>query len=310
MAIVYRGSVFKEHETGRHPENASRISAIEERLTESRVMKGFTDGTLRPATDEELLLVHKPEHLAAIQKVNDAGGGRIDADTWMSPASLRVARTAAGSVIDATDAVLDGTSKVAACLVRPPGHHATPSRAMGFCLFNHVAIAAAHATQVRGLRRVLIVDWDVHHGNGTQDCFYDEEQVFFMSSHRDPFYPGTGAKTETGTGAGLGTIFNLPTSFGISRPRFLTNFRDRLEQAAEKCRPELVCISAGFDAHKDDPIGSLGLESEDFTALTSIVREIADCYADGRVMSVLEGGYNAEKLAESVEFHLRSLVAR
>ncbi|MFK7817895.1 MAG: histone deacetylase, partial [Planctomycetaceae bacterium] len=149
-----------------------------------------------------------------------------------------------------------------------------------------------------------------HHGNGTQDCFYDEELVYFMSSHRDPFYPGTGAKRETGTGDGLGTIFNLPTNFGITRDRFINNFRGRVEEAAEACRPELVLISAGFDAHKDDPIGSLGLESEDFATLTNIVMDIADTHCNGRIVSLLEGGYNVDALADCVEIHLRSLIDR
>lgn len=307
MAIIYQGEVFKDHDTGTHPENASRLTAIDSRLAGSSVLDGLQRGELREATDEEVLLVHTPAHVARLQKLDAAGGGRIDGDTWMSPASHSVARTAAGCAIDAVNCVLDGQHQEAVCLVRPPGHHATPDSAMGFCLFNNIAVAAGHAVQTRGLRRVLVVDWDVHHGNGTQDCFYEEEHVFFMSSHRDPFYPGTGAKSETGHGTGLGTIFNLPTAFGITRERFLSNFRNRLEEAAEKCQPELVLISAGFDAHKDDPIGSLGLESEDFGTLTGIVSEVAAAHADGRIVSVLEGGYNVDALAESVEIHVRAL---
>ncbi len=307
MAIIYRGNLFQQHDTGRHPENASRLVAIEDRLRESPTLKKFVEGELTPATDEMLQLVHSAEHVAGLKKMHESGGGQIDGDTWMSPASHDVARNAAGCAAAAVDQVLSGEHDKAVCLVRPPGHHATPTRAMGFCLFNNVAVAAAHAAKNCGLRRVLVVDWDVHHGNGTQDCFYDDEQVYFMSSHRYPFYPGSGAKSETGTAAGLGTTFNLPTEFGITRERFINNFRNRLEEAANACQPELVLISAGFDAHKDDPIGSLGLESEDFGTLTNIVMEIANAHAGGRVVSILEGGYNVNALAESVEIHLSAL---
>ncbi len=304
--IVYRDHAFREHDTGSHPENANRLATIDKRLECSNALDGTQSGQLREATDEELQRIHTAEHVARIRRLDENGGGRVDGDTWMSSQSHRVARLASGCAIDAVAAVLDGEHDRAVCLVRPPGHHATPDEAMGFCLFNNVAVAAAHA-KFCGVRRVLIVDWDVHHGNGTQDCFYEEENVFFMSSHRDPFYPGTGAKSETGLGAGLGTIFNLPTNFGISRERFVGNFRARLEAAADACKPELVLISAGFDAHKDDPIGSLGLESEDFETLTTIVSEIATTHANGRIVSLLEGGYNVDALAESVEIHIKAL---
>ena len=306
MPILYRDPFFQQHDTGQHPENASRLQAIDDRLRESGLLDQYEAGTLRVATDDELCLVHTREHVQRIYELDERGGGSVDGDTWMSPRSHEVARTAVGCAIDAVTQVLDGKHQHAACLVRPPGHHATPDTAMGFCLFNNVAVAAGYAKSC-GLRRVLVVDWDVHHGNGTQDCFYEEENVYFMSSHRDPFYPGTGAKSETGRGAGLGTIFNLPTNFGIARERFINNFRHRVEEAADACKPELVLISAGFDAHRSDPIGSLGLESEDFKALTSIVMDVANTHAEGRLVSLLEGGYNVDALAESVEIHLRTL---
>lgn len=307
MPLLYRDPIFQEHDTGRHPENAGRLRAIDQRLAAGDVTQLYQAGQPRAATEKELGRIHSIEHIRYLQGLDEHGGGRIDGDTRMSPRSWEAATHAAGCAIDAVDRVLSGDHTKAACLVRPPGHHATPNRAMGFCLFNNVAVAAAHATQHHGLRRVLIVDWDVHHGNGTQDCFYDEEHVYFMSSHRDPFYPGTGARSETGTGAGLGTIFNLPCTFGISRERFLAAFEKRLHAAAEKCLPELVLISAGFDAHRSDPIGSLGLECEDFAALTTKVVDVANTHARGRVVSFLEGGYNPDALAESVEIHLRTL---
>jgi acetoin utilization deacetylase AcuC-like enzyme len=179
---------------------------------------------------------------------------------------------------------------------------------MGFCLFNNVALAAAHAVQKHELGRVLVVDFDVHHGNGTQDIFYESPAVYFFSIHRYPFYPGTGAAHETGTGAGLGTKFNVPVPFGTARKTYLEQFQTTLEQAATRARPELILISAGFDAHRADPVGSLGLETEDFEPLTRLVVEAADQFCQGRIVSVLEGGYNVHALAESVECHMRALL--
>jgi acetoin utilization deacetylase AcuC-like enzyme len=178
---------------------------------------------------------------------------------------------------------------------------------MGFCLFNNAALAAAHAIARHHLNRILIVDWDVHHGNGTQDTFYSEERVGFFSAHRSPFYPGTGMADETGTGSALGTKFNLPLRFGISRQEYLTRFETMLEQSAQRIKPELIIISAGFDAHAADPIGSLGLATEDFSSLTRLVLQAADQHCGGKVVSLLEGGYNVHALAESIECHMREL---
>jgi acetoin utilization deacetylase AcuC-like enzyme len=237
------------------------------------------------------------------------GGGRIEADTVISSQSFEVAALAAGAAVAAVDAVLAGPQRQAACLVRPPGHHALREAPMGFCLINNVAVAAVHALRRHGLSRVLIVDWDVHHGNGTQAIFYDSPEVHFFSVHRYPFYPGTGAGNETGTGPGLGTKFNLPLPFGVSRTEFLERFESVLSDAAARCRPELVLVSAGFDAHRADPIGSLGLETEDFAPLTRLVMQVADQYCGGRLVSLLEGGYDLQALAESVQCHLETLLA-
>jgi acetoin utilization deacetylase AcuC-like enzyme len=232
----------------------------------------------------------------------------MDSDTVVSPASFEVARLAAGAACDAVDRVLKGEDKTAFCLVRPPGHHALAERAMGFCLFNNVAVAAGVAQQEHEVDRVLIVDWDVHHGNATQDSFYADDRVGFFSIHRWPFYPGTGAADDTGTGDGLGATRNLPITFGTSRREYLDQFRRELEDFASRIRPQLVLVSAGFDSHREDPIGSLGLEVEDFDELTKIVRNIATVHAEGRVVSLLEGGYNPPVLAECVETHLRELL--
>ncbi len=239
------------------------------------------------------------------------GGGSLDADTVVSPASFEVALAAAGACVAAIDAVLAGAHRNALCLVRPPGHHATPTRSMGFCLFNNIALAARHALTAHGVNRVLIVDWDVHHGNGTQDVFYADPAVTFFSIHRygGGFYPGTGAADETGTGPGLGHTLNAPIRYGTSRPDYRAAFGWALEKAAAASKPELVLLSAGFDAHARDPIGSLGLEVEDFVWLTRQVLDVAAAHAGGRLVSCLEGGYHLEALAESVQAHLEGLLA-
>lgn len=305
---LYSDPVFEQHETGQHPECADRLRVIRQRLARSGILGQTVQGKLRPATDEELTRVHSAGYQETVRKFARQGGGHLDPDTIVSPASADVAIKAAGTACAAVDDVVGGRADRALCLTRPPGHHALAERAMGFCLFNNVAVAAAHARAKHELSRVLIVDWDVHHGNGTQDIFYEDGQVNFLSVHRYPFYPGTGAADETGSGAGLGAIHNVPLKFGISRVAFRDAFRKALEQQADRCKPELVLISAGFDAHKDDPIGSLGLESEDFGRLTQDVLDVAKVHAGGRVVSLLEGGYDLNALAESVEIHLEGLL--
>ncbi|MBL8849637.1 MAG: histone deacetylase [Planctomycetaceae bacterium] len=306
--LLYSDPLFERHETGEHPECAERLRAIRRRLAASRLLAQTTAGTIRAATAEELGRVHPAPYQETVRAFARQGGGHLDPDTIVSPESADVAVTAAGTACAAVDEVMAGRADRALCLSRPPGHHALPSRAMGFCLFNNIAVAAAHARAAHELDRVLIVDWDVHHGNGTQDIFYEDGAVHFLSAHRYPFYPGTGAADETGSGPGLGAIHNVPLKFGISRVGFRDAFRKGLEYLAERSRPQLVLISAGFDAHANDPIGSLGLESEDFGRLTEDVLDVARAHCGGRVVSVLEGGYGLDELAESVECHLSALL--
>jgi acetoin utilization deacetylase AcuC-like enzyme len=246
-----------------------------------------------------------------VRQTSEAGGGRLDPDTVVSPASYQVGLSAAGACVAAVDAVIDGADRTALAVVRPPGHHATPTQSMGFCLFNSVALAVHHARHRRGVNRVLIVDWDVHHGNGTQDIFYADPSVFFLSAHRygNGFYPGTGAADETGTGAGLGTTLNAPMRFGTSRDNYHDHFTRALERAADACKPELVMVSAGFDAHRLDPIGNLGLEEEDYATLTQQVMAVARTHAGGRLVSCLEGGYHWQATATSLKTHLETLLA-
>ncbi|MBX3437107.1 MAG: histone deacetylase [Planctomycetaceae bacterium] len=309
MVFLYRDERFLKHATGSHPECSARLEAVHAALDASELPGRLVAGLCREAAQEDLTRVHSGAHIVRVEQLAKHGGGRLDPDTVVSPASYDVAALAAGTAIAAVDAVLADEPAQAVCLLRPPGHHALPERAMGFCLFNNVAIAARHAQAVHKLDRILIVDWDVHHGNGTQDIFYAEESVHFFSAHRYPFYPGTGDRDETGTAAGLGATLNLPLRFGISRMEFKRAFSNALETAAGRCRPQLVLLSAGFDAHARDPIGSLGLESEDFADLTQMVLDIAKQHCRGRLVSLLEGGYNVDALAESVLAHLQTLTA-
>ena len=309
MTMLLYDSIFLEHETGGHPECPARLQSVWEHLGETGLAQQCTMSSWPLATAEQLSRVHDLGYVQAVKQFAEQRGGRIEADTVVSPLSYHVALQASGAVCHAVEQVVDGTQPNALCLLRPPGHHARPANAMGFCLFNHVAVGARHAIDTLGLSRVLIVDWDVHHGNGTQESFYEDEQVGFFSIHRFPFYPGSGDVDETGSGAGIGTTMNVAVEFGTPRDVYLTAFRAALEELARKIQPELVMISAGFDAHRSDPIGSLGLEVEDFAELTGLVRAVADEYCGGRIVSMLEGGYNTGVLPHCVDAHLQGLLA-
>jgi acetoin utilization deacetylase AcuC-like enzyme len=277
-------------------------------LEETGLIKRCVRPQWEAVTDERLGRVHCLDYVKEVERFATSGGGRIEADTMVSAQSYEVARLAAGAACDATAQVLSGKATNALCLVRPPGHHALQGGAMGFCLFNQVAVAARVALAEFGLSRVLIVDWDVHHGNGTQDAFWTDGQVGFYSIHRFPFYPGSGAADETGAGKGLGMTRNVPITFGTSRADYLAKFTDSLTRFADQVKPELVLISAGFDAHAQDPIGSLGLEVEDFRQLSRVVQQVAATHARGRIVSLLEGGYNVDVLPKCVATHLEDLL--
>lgn len=292
-----------------HPERPERLKAILRHLERTGLLASCPKGAIREATREELLRVHTPGYLKHLADFEAGGGGSIEEDTWLSSGSGLAARLAAGAAVEAVSAVVEGPGKRALCLVRPPGHHARPGEPMGFCLYGNVAVAAADAVRRLGMNRVLIVDFDVHHGNGTQEIFYEDPAVAFLSIHRFPFYPGTGAADETGTGRGLGLTKNIPLPAHVSRADYHAAFRAELESLADRVRPELVLISAGFDAHEEDPVGGLGLLEEDFEILTRDLINVAETHAEGRIVSVLEGGYNVSRLAGCVEVHLRSLGA-
>jgi acetoin utilization deacetylase AcuC-like enzyme len=311
MTLLFTDPLFLKHDTGRHPERADRLRSVSARLHRAGLVERCTPGNYTPLSEDVVKQVHAPDMVERVRQAAQRGGDWLDGDTFVSRDSFDVALAAAGACTAAVGAVLSGADRTALCLVRPPGHHATPTHSMGFCLFNNIALAAHHAKKAHDLTRILIVDWDVHHGNGTQDVFYEAPEVMFFSIHRygHGFYPGTGAADETGHGRGLGHTRNEPVRFGTTRRDFHGRFRNALEESADKIKPELVLLSAGFDAHRDDPIGSLGLETEDFAVLTREVREVANVHAGGRLVSCLEGGYNLDALAESVEAHLVELLS-
>ncbi len=309
MTLLYYDPIFLEHQTGSHPERPERLQAIVRQLQRSGLWQQCPRPAWPAVSTDRLAPVHDLHYVKRVRQFALAGGGRIEVDTVVSPASYDVAIMAAGAVCDAVERVVSGEATSALCLVRPPGHHALRDSAMGFCLFNNVAIGARLAIDKLGLDRVMIVDWDVHHGNGTQAAFWTEPRVGFFSIHRFPFYPGTGAADEVGEGPGRGTTLNVPIAMGTSREEYRQRFAEGVATLAQRIEPQLVLISAGFDSHRDDPIGSLGLETEDFASLTDIVIEMASTYAARRVVSVLEGGYNTGVLAGCVETHLRRLLA-
>lgn len=310
MTLLYEDPRFGWHETGLHPERAERIREIPLQLQRAGLDARCRRPAWEPAAREQLTLVHSPQYVDAVWALAKGGGGELDPDTVVSPSSYDVALLAVGSVVDATHRILRGEDQQALCLVRPPGHHALPTHGMGFCLFNNVAVAAQVAIEQLGLQRVLVVDWDVHHGNGTQAVFWEEPRVGCFSIHRWPFYPGTGREDEIGEGEGRGATRNVPIAYGTSRREYLARFHAELEPFAAQIRPQLVYISAGWDAHRLDPIGNLGLEVEDFVAMTDLVLDLAESYAGGRVISVLEGGYDPAVVAEAVTAHLSRFLRR
>jgi acetoin utilization deacetylase AcuC-like enzyme len=297
---------FLGHDTGDHPEHPGRAAAVRAELLRQGLFARRAPTTVTPVADDALAAVHDPRYLARLEAFAAAGGGWIDDDTCLAADSLEVARLSAGAAVAAVDAVLGGIAPRAFSLGRPPGHHATRDRAMGFCLYNNVAVAAEAALR-HGLARVAIVDWDVHHGNGTQDIFYESDRVFFVSIHQHPYYPGSGWAAEKGSGAGRGYTVNAPLPAGQGDRMYLRVFDELLLPMLRSYGPELVIISAGFDAHVDDPLAGMQVTEAGFVGMAQRLVGLADATAEGRVVAVLEGGYDPDALGRSVAATVRAL---
>lgn len=295
IALVY-DPLFLEHEMGHHPENPGRLQAITRLLQEHGLWDILPHLQTRDATDEELLLIHTPAHIRAIQDIAARGGNWVDPDTFVGLRSFAVAKRAAGACVVAVEALVRGEIEAAVCLTRPPGHHATPGRAMGFCIFNNIAIAAAKALQL-GLERIAIVDIDVHHGNGTQDAFYEDSRVLYYSFHQYPFYPGTGHWQETGQGDGLGTTVNVPLPAGCGDAVYAQAAELLLAPVLRRYHPQLILVSAGFDAHWADPLAGMELSVSGYGTLMRLINNIAAEVCGRRLLYILEGGYHLPALA-------------
>ena len=305
--LVYHPDYLLHDPGPMHPERPERLKALMAHLNEVGLLAQLTSVEPRVVADRWITQVHSQGYLGELAKKVRNAPSQLDPDTRVSSESLRVAKLATGGVLAAIDAVMAGRIQNAFVAARPPGHHALPDRAMGFCLINHVAVAARYVRERYNLERVLIVDWDVHHGNGTQEIFYDDPSVLYFSTHQYPYYPGTGRVSETGAGEGLNTTINVPLPAGAGDEEIIRAFEEQLLPVAHAFAPHFVLISAGFDAHRDDPLAHLTVTEDGYQEITRLVLAIAERHANRRVVSVLEGGYNLDALSRSVEAHVRAL---
>lgn len=304
--IIY-DSIFLLHDTGDHPEHPDRLRVITRALAEAPFANQLEWEKPQPATIRQIEAVHAHDYVRWLEERILSGAGALDMDTPVCHESWDAAVMAAGAAVSAVNGVYEGRYATAFCAVRPPGHHAEPGRAMGFCLLNNIAIAARHAVNGRGARRVAIVDFDVHHGNGTQKAFYEDPAVLYISTHQIHHYPGTGWPEERGAGAGEGTNLNLPLEAGAGDREFIALFDATIIPTLRKFAPELILVSAGFDGHRDDPLGGMDLTERGYAGMTAMLVALARELGHGRVVSALEGGYNLEALAKSVVAHVGEL---
>ncbi len=302
---------YLEHDTGpNHPERPARVQHIYQFIRSSDLNRELCWLEPRAATIDDVTLLHKMSYVNRVKEACRGGEAFLDSmDTAISPKSFDVALLAAGGVLALVDAVMSGTVRNGFALVRPPGHHAERETALGFCIFNNVAIAARYIQKKYGLKRILVIDWDVHHGNGTQHMFEDDPSVFYFSTHQYPYYPGTGAEDETGTGKGKGTTLNIPLPAGAGDKDFKRAYQDIFYPKAVQFKPDFILISSGFDAHRLDPLAQMDLTEESYGFFTAVAKQIAKEAGHERIVSALEGGYNLEMISRSAYIHLKHLMA-
>ena len=304
---------FAKHFNGAgHPEKPERLNAIADAIREAGIWDELAHPSFESATESDLSRCHTPSHIERVKRMAQRGGGQLDGDTHVGPASFEVAKLASGAAIAATRAVINGEFDNAFVASRPPGHHAesgvNPNSPWGFCLFDHVAVAARWAQEQTEVSRVAILDFDVHHGNGTQQIFYDDNSVLFVSLHQSPLFPGTGARDETGAGAGQGTTLNFPLAPGSNGEIYRRAWKE-VGAKVREFAPDLILLSAGYDAHARDPLGSMQLQTDDFAALVFDAKSWAGELCDGKLVAILEGGYDLSALGESVVATLNVLRA-
>jgi acetoin utilization deacetylase AcuC-like enzyme len=306
--LVFHPDYLKHNSGANHPESNQRLSSLMAHLEKRGILSRLKDIKPFTASVEWLQTVHDPSHIKRVESICKNGGGMLDPDTQVGSESYEIALLAAGGVLAAVDEVMSQKIKNAFCAVRPPGHHADKDRSMGFCVFNNVAVGARYVQKKFGLNKVLIVDWDVHHGNGTQSIFCDDPSVFYFSIHQFPHYPGTGSESETGDKDGTGFTFNMPMCAGSGDLEYIEAFENILYPLATKFSPDFIFISAGFDAHQDDPLSAINLTEAGYKRMTEVIVKLASECCEGRLVSVLEGGYNPKSLSASVEKHIRTLI--
>ncbi|TFG89067.1 MAG: histone deacetylase, partial [Gemmatimonadales bacterium] len=307
-AMFFHAS-FLEHKTGRHVECPERVSVIRTCMAGRGLTAQVEEIPPEPASVDEIALIHSREYIQRVNAVAEAGGGWADPDTLISPGTWSAALHAVGAACESAEGVVAGRFEKTFALVRPPGHHAERSAARGFCVFNNIAVAAAKLLEDSAASRIAILDFDVHHGNGTQHAFYGDGRVLFVSFHRHPFYPGTGASEETGEGEGLGLTVNVPLASHTTPSEYLSLWREVLAERVAPFAPGIILVSAGFDLYRHDPVAGLNFEVEDFREIGAAIADTADAVCGGRVASVLEGGYDLDALGPCVEAYLEGLRA-